>query len=381
LTLFKIFGFEVRLDVSWVFMAALIVWSLATGLFPTQYPRLAVHTYWWMGAIGALGLFGSIVAHELCHSLVANHYKLPMKGITLFIFGGVAEMGGEPQSAKVEFLMAIAGPIASVVIGFFFALLKSAGAGLWPTEVTGVIAYLSWINLILAAFNMIPAFPLDGGRVLRSLLWRLQGDLYHATRTASRIGSGFGIVMMLFGAYQMVMGNAIAAVWYLLIGMFLRRAARTSYEQVLFRGVLQGEPIHHFMTPNPITVPPWISIRELVDDYIYRYHFHMFPVVTATGQVAGFVNSGDVKRIPREEWDRHSVQEVAKPSSEANTIGPETDALKALEKMRETGAEGLLVTDHGRLLAIVLLKDLLKLLRSKLDLEGDWSGLPRPMNP
>src|SRR5262249_38068483 len=160
--LFKLFGFEVRLDASWLFIAVLIVWSLATGLFPSQYPMLSPGAYWWMAFVGALGLFGSIVFHEMCHSLVANHYQLPMKGITLLIFGGVAEMGGEPQSPKVEFLMALAGPVSSLVLGAMFYGLRMAGAGAWPTEIVGVLAYLSWINIVLALFNLVPAFPLDG---------------------------------------------------------------------------------------------------------------------------------------------------------------------------------------------------------------------------
>jgi CBS domain-containing protein len=289
-------------------------------------------------------------------------------------------MGGEPQSPKVEFLMAIAGPIASIVIGFAFQLLKFIGAEVWPAEAVGIVSYLAWINLILAAFNMIPAFPLDGGRVLRSALWWLQGDLHRATRIASRIGTGFGIALILLAAYELFNGYIVPALWYFLIGMFLQRASQMSYEQLVLHSVLEGEPIHHFMNPNPVTVPPGISIRELVDEYIYRYHFRMFPVVTESGQIAGCVSTSDVKQIPREEWEQHTVREVAKPSTECNTIGPDTDALKALAKMREAGASGLLVTDHGRLLAIISLKDLLKLLAAKLDLEGDWSGLPRPMH-
>jgi Zn-dependent protease/CBS domain-containing protein len=378
LKLFKLFGFEVRLDPSWFFMAALIVWSLATGVFPNTTPGFPARDYWWMGVAGALGLFGSIVVHELCHSLVANHYHLPMHGITLFIFGGVAEMGGEPESPKVEFLMAIAGPIASIVLGFMFALLKGVGSATWPRVAIGVISYLAWINMALAAFNLIPAFPLDGGRMLRSALWFFQGDLRRATRIAARIGSGFGLAMMLLGGWQLFSGNVIAGIWYFLIGMFLQQASQSSYKQVLLRSVLAGEPVQHFMKANPVTVRPYISIRELVDDFIYRYHFHMFPVVTESGEVVGCVGTSEVKQIPREEWDRHTVREIAKPVTAANTIAPETDALNALAKMRETGSSDLLVTDHGRLLAIVSMRDLMKLLAAKLDLEGDWSGLPRP---
>lgn len=378
LKLFKLFGFEVRLDPSWFFMAALIVWSLATGVFPNTTPGLPARDYWWMGVAGALGLFGSIVVHELCHSLVANRYHLPMHGITLFIFGGVAEMGGEPENPKVEFLMAIAGPIASIVLGFMFALLKGVGSDSLPRVAIGVISYLAWINMALAAFNLIPAFPLDGGRMLRSALWFFQGDLRRATRIAARIGSGFGLAMMLLGGWQLFSGNVIAGIWYFLIGMFLQQASQSSYKQVLLRSVLAGEPVQHFMKANPVTVRPYISIRELVDDFIYRYHFHMFPVVTESGEVVGCVGTSEVKQIPREEWDRHTVREIAKPVTAANTIAPETDALNALAKMRETGSSDLLVTDHGRLLAIVSMRDLMKLLAAKLDLEGDWSGLPRP---
>jgi len=380
-TLFKLFGFEVRLDASWFFIALLVVWSLATGVFPFQYSGLTMASYWWMGVAGALGLFISIVLHELSHSLVARFHNLKMNGITLFIFGGVAEMAGEPESPKVEFTMAIAGPIASIIIGLAFHLMRLAGGAVWPIQVLGVLAYLAWINFILAAFNLVPAFPLDGGRVLRSALWHFQGDLRRATRTASRIGTAFGFALMLFGVYQLFHGYMIGAIWYFLIGMFLKQASQRSYEQLLLRTMLAGEPVEHFMKANPVTVSPGMSIRELVNDYIYRYHYRMYPVVTDEGQVAGSVSTNDVKMVPREEWDRHTVREVTRPASEANTIGPDTDALKALAKMRESGSSGLMVTDHGRLLAIVSLKDLLRLLAAKLDLEGEWSGIPRGANP
>jgi Zn-dependent protease/CBS domain-containing protein len=375
--LFKLFGFEVRLDASWLFLAALIVWSLAIGVFPQTAPGLTATRYWWMGVAGAVGLFASIVLHELSHSLVANWYRLPMRGITLFIFGGVAEMGGEPESPKVEFLMAIAGPIASIVIGGICAFWANAASGRWPVEIVAVLSYLGWINLVLAAFNLIPAFPLDGGRILRSILWHFQKDLRSATRIASRIGWVFGFAMMAFGAWKFLNGNIVGGMWYFLIGMFLQRASRSSYQQVLLRQMLAGEPMQHYMKANPITVRPYISVREFVEDFIYRYHYRTFPVVTDSSEVVGCVGIHDVKKVPREEWDRHTVREIARPVTDANTIEPDADALRALTKMQDVGADGLLVTDHGRLLAIVSLRDLLKLLAAKLDLEGEWSGLPR----
>lgn len=373
ITLFKLFGFEVRLDASWIVIAALVVWSLATSIFPSTHPGLPESVYWWMGLAAALAFFSSIVFHELCHSLVARHYKLPMKGITLFIFGGVAEMGGEPQSPKVEFLMAIAGPIASIVVGALFYIAKAAGQGSFSEPATVVVGYLAWINWLLAAFNLIPAFPLDGGRLLRATLWRWKGDLTRATEIAANIGSSFGILLMAYGVIQLFMGDLLAAVWYFLIGMFLRGASRMSYEQLLVRSALEGESVRRFMRTDPVTVRPEMSVRELVENYIYRYDFKVFPVVADSQDLIGCVTTADVQNVPKEEWDRHPVSEVTKPCTAANTISPDTDALKALAKIEASGAGRLLVTERNDLLAIVSPRDLLRFLAAKMELEGHSS--------
>jgi Zn-dependent protease/CBS domain-containing protein len=369
-TLFKLFGFEIRIDASWLVIAALVTWSLAAAIFPHEYPGLSRSTYWWMGLVSALGFFGSIVIHELCHSIVANHYKLPMKGITLFIFGGVAEMGGEPQSPKVEFLMAIAGPIASILIGFFFYMIK-LGIRDGSTPAFGIVAYLAWINWLLAAFNLIPAFPLDGGRVLRAALWHWKRDFFRATEISSKIGSSFGLVLMAFGFYQLFFGHLISAIWYFLIGSFLRNASQASYEQALLRSALAGETIRRFMRPDPISAPSEISLHQFVDDYLYRYDYKVFPVVTGPSRdLIGCVTTSDVKDIPKEEWDQHRVAEIAKPCSPDNTIGPDAGALEALTKMRDTAEKGLFVTERNHLLAIVSARDILNFLATKLNLEG-----------
>jgi Zn-dependent protease/CBS domain-containing protein len=369
ITLFKIFGFEVRLDASWIVIAALVTWSLAAAIFPSQYPGLSRGAYWWMGAAGAVGFFGSIVLHELCHSLVARQYHLAMKGITLFIFGGVAEMGGEPQSAKIEFLMAIAGPLASIALGGLFYVIW-AGTVNMREEVRGVVAYLAWINWILAGFNLIPAFPLDGGRVLRAALWHWKHDLTRATEIASRIGSGFGILLMVFAVYQLFFGYLMTAIWYLLIGSFLRGASQMSFEQVLLRSALEGEPVRRFMRPDPVTVRPELSIRQLIEDYIYRYDYKVYPVVSDEQNLVGCVTAADVRNLPKQEWDEHHVSEVTKPCSAANTVSPDTDALNALSKIRESGSGGLLVTERNHLLAIVSARDLLHFLATRMELQG-----------
>jgi len=374
ITLFKLFGFEVRLDASWILIAVLVVWSLAATMFPADYPGLRPQAYWLMGIAGALGFFASIVIHELCHSLVANYHKLPMKGITLFVFGGVAEMGGEPQNPKVEFLMAIAGPIASIVLGLvFYAAAAAVRSG--PPEVLGVFAYLAWINLILAGFNLIPAFPLDGGRVLRAALWYWKGSLTRATAIASRIGAGFGFLLMAYGIYQLFYGYLVSAIWSFMIGAFLRGASQMSYEQVVMRSVLGGEPVSRFMRPHPVTVRPEMTIRELVEDYLYRYDFKVYPVVGASEDLLGCVTTADVRAIPKEEWDRRRVSEIAKPCSEANIIAPETDAMQVLSRIRGTGSAGLLVAERNHLLGVISARDILNYLSARMELEGRGGGL------
>ncbi|MGO4883459.1 MAG: site-2 protease family protein [Bryobacteraceae bacterium] len=370
-TLFKLFGFAVRVDASWLILAVLISWTLAVSYFPQQYKGLAAEQYWAMGIAGALGLFASIVAHEFSHSLVARRRNLPMKGITLFVFGGVAEMGGEPASASTEFLMAIAGPIASVVLAGALYLLYAAGRGAFPVTVTAVLGYLSWMNLMLAAFNLIPAFPLDGGRILRSALWYWKRDLRSATRIAAGLGSGFGVLLILFAVWQWFDGNFIGAMWYFLIGLFVRGAARQSYQQLMIRMALQGEPVRRFMNAHPVAVPSYIPLEDLVNDYVYRYHHKMFPVLDAGDRLVGCVTTNQIKAFPRDQWNRHSVQEVMRPCSPDNTVSPDTDAVEALSKMNASGSSRLMVTEGEHLVGVIALKDMLALLAAKMDLEGD----------
>jgi Zn-dependent protease/predicted transcriptional regulator len=371
ITLFKLLGFEVRVDASWLILAILIVWTLAFGYFPFAFRGFSAATYWWMAVISAAGLFASIVVHEFSHSLVARHYGLPMKGITLFIFGGVAEMGDEPPNAKTEFLMAIAGPITSIVLGcvFFAAFRVSATSA--PRPVAGVLGYLAVINWILAVFNLIPAFPLDGGRVLRSVIWYRNGDIRSATRIAAKVGAGFGIFLMVLGVWRLFVGNFIGAMWWFLIGLFLRGAAQSSYQQMMIRSALEGEPVRRFMHTHPVAIPSNASVQDLVNDYIYRYHDKEFPVVAGEDHLAGCVTTSEVKSVPRDEWNRHSVQEIAQPCTPDNTITPDADAVQALSKMSKTGFSRLMVVDGDHLVAVVALKDLLSFLAAKFDLEGD----------
>jgi Zn-dependent protease/predicted transcriptional regulator len=369
--LFTLFGFEVKVDLSWIIIAALVTWSLAAGFFPYLYKDLSTETYWTMGVIGALGLFLSVILHEFAHSLVARRLGLPMKGITLFIFGGVAEMSDEPSSAKVEFFMAIVGPLSSLAIAGVCYVIYLGGISVgWPLPVNGVLRYLAYINVLLAIFNILPAFPLDGGRVLRSILWGIKNDLRWATRVSATVGSIFGIVLIVLGIFQFIGGNFITGLWWFLIGMFIRNAAQMSYQQVLVRNALKGESVRRFMNPTPITAPSSITLEQLVEDYIYKYHFKMFPVVD-DGHLAGCISTRQVKEVPRENWSRETVGRLASQCSLENTISPDTDALKALAMMNKTGGSRLLVVEGDKLLGVLTLKDMMQFLSLKVELEEE----------
>ncbi|MDH5296397.1 MAG: site-2 protease family protein, partial [Nitrospirota bacterium] len=280
LTLFQLLGFKIAIDWSWPLLALLIVWSLAMGVFPNEYPDLAQGTYWMMGISGALGLFGSLILHELSHSLVARRYNIPITQITLFIFGGVAHMDKEPPNATSEFRMAIAGPVASLLlsVGFYGAQTLGHLQGL-PLPMLAVLGYLGFINLVLAVFNLFPAFPLDGGRMFRAMLWHWKGDLRWATQLASRIGSGFGFLLMILGVLNILHGRPLNGLWFCVLGLFLDRAASASYDHLLVRQTFEGEPIRRFMTTHVVTVRPDLSIREFVEQYVYRHLHDVFPVV------------------------------------------------------------------------------------------------------
>jgi len=369
-TLFRVFGFEIKVDWSWLILGSLVVWSLAKG-FPARYKGLDPAAYWGMAVAGTLGLFFSIVFHELWHSLVARRYGVHMRGITLFLFGGVAEMSEEPESPKAEFFLAVAGPISSVVLAAVLLGLSYLLAGSRPmTPVTGVLNYLGILNFALAGFNLIPAFPLDGGRVLRAVLWGSWNDLRRATRVAASVGAGLGAALMVLGALLFFQSRSVEGLWLLIIGMFVRGAARSSYQQLLFRRALEGVPVRKFMAADPVTLAPSTSVAKLVEDYIYKTHFKLYPVVDG-GKLVGCVTLDQVKALGRGEWASHNVGDLARGCSPENTIGPDEDVMKALALMQKTGRSRLVVAEGGQLAGVIALKDIMGYIALKLDLEEE----------
>ncbi|MBI1918822.1 MAG: site-2 protease family protein [Planctomycetes bacterium] len=379
LRLFRLCGIPINVDPSWLIIFALLGWTLA-DFFADAVPGLEPAVSWTFGLGTALLFFTCIVLHELGHALVARSTGIPIRGITLFLFGGVAEMESEPPSAGKEFFMAIGGPVVSALLAVgCWALGVFGTQSGWERAVVVMFFYLAYINTALLVFNMVPAFPLDGGRVLRSALWAATGSLRKATRWAALGGQGFAWLLIGIGAINFLTGNPVGGMWLALIGLFLNGAARSSYQSVLIRQALEGEPVRRFMNTEPVMVPPDVGLGEWVEKYVYRQHHKAFPVVSG-GRLEGIVTTQALSDIPRSEWGRHTVGEVMVRDLDAVTIGPATDALEALEKMQRTGSSRLLVVEGDRLLGIVSLKDLLRFLDLKLELEGEASE-PRAQSP
>lgn len=372
LTLFDAFGFKVRIDSSWLLMAALIVWSLAVGWFPFAAPGYAKATYWWMGAAGLIGLALSIVVHELAHALVARWTNLQIAGITLFIFGGVAEMTEEPKTPKGEFLMAIAGPVMSVVVSLFCWAAAAGGArlaGNVDNPAVVVLSYLSWVNLLLAGFNMLPAFPLDGGRVLRAALWGWRKDVVWATRWASVSGTVIGLAMMGVGVWNAVNGMLITGLWWGLIGLFVRTAAVQAYQQQIAKQLLADQEVERLMRRDPVAVSPDLTLDRLVEDHFLRNFLKSFPVVDADGRLVGAVDLDAVKAVDRHRWSSTVVGEIMQPCGSAQ-ISVRANAGEALRRMRVGGRSRLMVVEDDKLVGMLSLRDLLQYLEVRSAIDG-----------
>jgi Zn-dependent protease/predicted transcriptional regulator len=377
--LMRLLGFPIFVDLSWIVLAVLVTWSFAVSLFPARVPGESLVTYWILGAAAALLLFLSIVVHELGHAVVARRFGIPIRGITLFIFGGVAELESEPPTAKSEFWMAIAGPLVSVGVAVLLYGVYGVGTALeLSTPILMLALVISGINLMLALFNMIPAFPLDGGRVLRAFLWHRKGSLEQATRISSTIGSGFGLFLILIGVFSLMSGDPLGGMWRIVIGLFLREAARASYFSVQIRSFLEGIPVGRIMRSEPVTVTPWITVSDFVQDYVYRYHHEMYPVMNRSDLV-GCVDLKAVRRLPQSEWPKRTISDIMSDCSEANTVTPQTDAAQLLRVISSTGNARFLVKDGERLVGLVTVRDLTNYLSLKLDLEGSPRAVPEQL--
>lgn len=365
--LFTLMGFRVGLDPSWFLLAVLIVWSLATGYFPATVDGLEAATAWWLGLFGALGLFASIVFHEFAHAMVARRFDMPVTGITLFVFGGVAELKDEPPSPKAEFWVAIAGPLSSYLLAGLCHLAAGALPGGAGAPVPALFTYLALINFVLATFNLLPAFPLDGGRVLRAGVWWWTGSLDRATRLGAATGRVLGAVLLALGVLSIVSGAFLAGLWQALIGLFIIGAAGASQARLDMTLGLKDVTVDMVMAHPAISVPADTPVAELVERYFHGTFHKMFPVVE-DGRAIGCVRLADVRRVPQSDWDRVRARDILDTDSQARAIGSRAPLLDALRVMREHDTSRLMVVDGGVVKGVLTMRDVMACLAMRQDL-------------
>lgn len=343
----RIFGIPIRVHFTWFIVFGLITWSLSTFYFPKAAPELPTVSYWVKGALAAILLFASVAFHELAHSIVAMRYKLSIEGITLFIFGGVAQMKGEPPHPKAEFRIAIAGPLSSFVLSTLFFYLTANTTG----GMRALFAYLAQINLILGIFNLIPGFPMDGGRVLRSYLWSKKRDFFYATQRAAGIGQKIALFFIFFGIFSLFTRTP-GGLWLMLIGWFLYTAAQASYQQSILQESIAGVKVKDIMVKDIVTISPSVTIDEAVNNYFLRYGYGGFPVVS-DGKYHGIITLKEIKDIPKNAFEGTKVSEVYVKHKKQWEISPEDEVIKALERMVTEDAGRLVVLEGDKIAGLI----------------------------
>lgn len=351
------FGFQIRIDYSWFLVFALVVWTFSAYEFPRQLPGHAEAVYFGMGVAAGLVFFLSVLLHELAHSAMARARGIEVEGITLFIFGGVAQTRMEASRAIDEFLLTIVGPLSSLgLAGVFYLVGVGIEALAWPEPISTVATFLAILNLILAVFNMFPGFPLDGGRIFRSVVWGLTGNLERATRWATWGGRAFGWALIAFGAWQLYERYLLSGLWAIFIGWFLSYAAAASYRQFMLRRTLSRVPARRIMVVNPVAVDPEMSVQKLVEDYFLRRSEGAYPVVV-NGAVLGLVGVEDVSRVPASERDGLRVAQVMRRAAEVPVASP-AESMDEIVARVGRGEERVLVVENGHLVGLIALDEL-----------------------
>lgn len=357
----RIFGISIYLHPSWFLIFALITLSLRTQ-FTTQHPSWNPVQHWMLGLITSVLFFGSVVFHELSHSLVAKHYKIPVASITLFVFGGLARIVREPSSAKQEFNIAIAGPISSFFLAAIFYLVGHHSGSLEMLGATS--SWLAEINFLLAAFNLAPGFPLDGGRVLRAIAWRITDDFSKATRIASGTGQVFAYLMIFAGIWIALRGNWFGGLWWVFIGWFLLSAAQESFAQVAIRHTLAGVLAADIMTRDVPVVPRDLSLEDYVHEVLRtgrRCH-----IVTGNGAPVGLVTFHGAQGIPRDEWPNTSIQAAMRPLDKVKWASPPEPVLSILERMQAEDINQMPVLEDGRVVGMIARESILRVIQTRL---------------
>jgi Zn-dependent protease/CBS domain-containing protein len=355
----RILGIRIGIHWSWLVVFALIAWTLASGIFPSTNPGLSHASYVWMAIVAAILFFVSLLLHELGHAVQARRDGMEIDGITLWLFGGVARFKGMFPSAGAEFRIAIAGPLVSLALGLLFAL------GAWAIStresIDGVAAWLGYINLTLLVFNMLPALPLDGGRVLRSILWAVRGSFRWATRVAASIGRGFAYLFIGAGVFLFIFQGSFSGAWLAFIGWFLLQAATAEDRYLLVHDALGDLRVADVMVRDPVVVGPHMSIGRFMDQVAWRRRYTTYPVVE-DGRPVGLLAFRCVAAVPRAEWDARLVGECMIPRERVPFLGATDSAVDAFAALTDSEAHRGFVVDGDRLVGFLSITDLTRAL-------------------
>ena len=351
LRIIKIAGIDIYIHVSWLIILVFLTFSLATGWFPSSYPGYSPSTYFILSFISALLLFVSVLLHELAHSFVARARGLPVHNIVLFIFGGVSNIEQEPQTPGTEFTMAFVGPLVSLLLGALsFGLLALVRGSHSPIE--PILSYLAVTNILLGIFNLLPGFPLDGGRVLRSIIWKVTGNVQTATNIATFVGQVFAYLFIVVGIFQFFGGNGFGGLIIIFTGWFLLQAAQTARTQSTLDTAFRGVTVGQVMNPNTMTVPANISLQRLVDEYFLPQGLRS-ALVMQVDQLAGLITLSDIRHVPREQWPQTPVGLVMIPAERLHTVTPQQNLKDALPLMNGQDVNQLPVVQDGKLVGVL----------------------------
>jgi len=361
--LFKVFGIEIRLDYSWFIIFALFAYYFGFDYFPRVLSGLNGGLLALITIITVILFFTSVLIHEMSHSLVARRRGTSVKRITLFIFGGMAEIEKEPETPYREFVMAIAGPTASFVMGIIFGVIWIFTVNIAP--IREPVKYLAIINIVLGVFNMLPGYPLDGGRVLRSIVWRVTGNLERSTFIASTVGRVIGFMIIAVGVFFILTGNFLNGVWLAFIGWFLQSSAQRGYRQLIFETSIKGIKVGDVMNENIVNVTKDITIQDLVDDYFMKYRFGRFPVIEdeKTQRFIGVISLHDIKGVSKEEWAEVKIGDVVKTVSEIEKVNMSMEISDAIKKMGKNNLGHLVIMSGGRLRGIITKSDVMRFIK------------------
>jgi Zn-dependent protease/CBS domain-containing protein len=357
----QIFGIPVGVDYSWFLVLILFTWTFATSYYPAEFTNWSTAEYWVVGAVTALMLFASVLLHELGHSWVALRYKIPVRSITLYIFGGISQISSEPVSAISEFWITITGPIVSFALAGIFSLLSLLVSGFAP--LLGLFKYLAYINLVLGVFNLIPGFPLDGGGVLMAIVWGITHNRHRAILFASIAGNVFAYLFIFLGVFQILSGNIINGLWIAFIGWFILSASRGQLQQEKIKGLLSGHKASEAMSRNYTIIESGTTLQVLVDEHILGSSRRSF-IVEEAEKVVGMLTLHHLKDVPKDQWSNTTAAQVMIPTSQLKQILPDTGLWDAIQEMDRDGVNQLPVMEADQLQGVLTREDVLSYLRN-----------------